>query len=154
MMLRRIRIPINHRIHNQFFLNKILNNDTNTWITKTPNDINNPTGYTPSNLVNALLSLNARIAKILFVGFHITESHKVIKIQNIIRALANDKKSISAHIFLFSFLLILEKKIHRQIREDISNHTKWKLKFCGLNVANKLAVDDGKYVPVCRQNDI
>lgn len=96
---------------------------------RTQNDINSHTGYTQSNLFNALLSVNARMAKILSVGIHITESHKVKKIQNIINALEIDKKIISAQIFLFSLLLMLEKNMHKHIREAISNPTKWKLKF-------------------------
>jgi hypothetical protein len=39
-----INIQINHRIHNQFFLNMMLEIDTNTWIIRTQNDINNHTG--------------------------------------------------------------------------------------------------------------
>ena len=90
----------------------------------TPKDKNNHTGKTPSNLVKALLSLSARIANILSVGFHIIESHKVMKIQNIMRAFARDKNMISAQIFLFSVLFILEKNREMEIRHAMSNHTK------------------------------
>jgi hypothetical protein len=75
-------------------------------------------------LVNALLSLNARIANILSVGFQMTVSHKVIKIQNIMRALASDRNIISAQIFLFSVLLILEKNKEIEIRHAMSSHMK------------------------------
>jgi Holliday junction resolvase-like predicted endonuclease len=80
-------------------------------------------------LVKALLSLKARIAKLLSVGFHIIESHNVIKIHNTIRAFAIDKNNISARIFLFSVLFILEKNMHKHIHEASKSHTKWKLKF-------------------------
>jgi hypothetical protein len=70
------------------------------------------------------------------VGFPITESHRVMKIQNIIRALAIDKKIISARIFLFSVLFILEKNMAKHIRVANSSHTKWKLKFCGLSIVS------------------
>ena len=70
------------------------------------------------------MSVNARIAKTLSVGVHITESHKVKKIQNIINAFEIDKKIISAQIFLFSLLFILEKNTHKHIREATSNPTK------------------------------
>ena len=73
--------------------------ETIIWIISTPNDKNNHTGKTQSNFVNALLSLSARIANILSVGFQMTVSHKVMKIQNIIRAFASDKNIISAQIF-------------------------------------------------------
>ena len=86
--------------------------------------MNNHIGKTQSNLVNALLSLNARIANILSVGFQMTVSHKVIKIQNIMRALARDKNIISAQIFLFSVLLILEKNKEIEIHHAMSSHTK------------------------------
>ena len=75
-------------------------------------------------MVNAELSLNARIAKMLSVGFQMTVSHKVMKIQNIISALASDKNIISAQIFLFSVLLMLEKNKEIEIRHAISSHTK------------------------------
>jgi hypothetical protein len=70
------------------------------------------------------LSVKERIAKILSVGVHITVSHRVIKIQNIIRALAIDRKIISARIFLFSVLFMLEKNIVKHIRDAMSNPTK------------------------------
>ena len=86
--------------------------------------MNNHTGYTPSNFVNALLSVNERIANMLSVGFHIIESHKVKKIQSMIRALAIDKKIISARIFLFSVLFMLEKNIAKHITVASNNPTK------------------------------
>ena len=104
-------------------------------------------------MVKALLSLKARIAKLLSVGFHIIESHNVIKIHNTIRAFAIDKNNISARIFLFSVLFILEKNIIEQIHVAIRIHTKWKLKFCGLNIVNKFERDDGIYVPVSKENE-
>ena len=116
--------------------------------------MNSHIGKTPSNLFNVLSLLNARIANMLSVGFQIIVSHKVIKIQNIMRAFARDKNIISARIFLFSVLLILEKNREIDIRHAMSNHTKWKLNFWGLNIVNKLAKDDGKYVQVSRANDI
>jgi hypothetical protein len=70
------------------------------------------------------LSVNERIAKILSVGVHIIVSHRVMKIQNIIRALAIDRKIISARIFLFSVLFMLEKNIVKHIRDAMSNPTK------------------------------
>jgi hypothetical protein len=70
------------------------------------------------------LSVRARTANILSVGFHIIESHSVMNIQKIIRALAIDKKMISARIFLFSVLFMLEKNIDKHIRVAISNPTK------------------------------
>ncbi len=120
----------------------------------TPKDKNNHTGKTPSNLVRALLSLSARIANILSVGFHIIESHKVMKIQNIMRAFARDKNMISAQIFLFSVLFILEKNREMEIRHAMSNHTKWKLKFWGLSIVRKLEKEVGIYVQVSNANDI
>ena len=60
----------------------------------------------------------------LSVGFQITVSHRVIKIQNIIMAFARDKNIISARIFLFSVLLMLEKNKEIDIRHAMSSHTK------------------------------
>lgn len=120
----------------------------------TPNDMNNHIGKIPSNLVNALLSVKERIANILSVGFQIIESHNVIKIQNIMRELARDKNIISAQIFLFSVLFMLEKNKEIDIREATSNHTKWKLKFWGLSIVRKLEIDDGIYIQVSRAKDI
>lgn len=121
------------------------------WTINIQNDINNHTGYTQSNFVNALSSVKARIANILSVGVHIIESHNVMNIQNIIKAFAIDKNKISIHIFLFSVLLMLWKNIAKQIRVAMSIHTKWKLKFCGLNIVNQLDVD-GRYVHVSKAN--
>ena len=120
----------------------------------TPNDMNNHIGKTPSNLVNALLSVKERMANILSVGFQIIESHNVIKIQNIMRELARDKNIISAQIFLFSVLFMLEKNKEIDIRDVTSNHTKWKLKFWGLSIVRKLEIDDGIYIQVSRAKDI
>jgi hypothetical protein len=86
--------------------------------------MNSHTGKTPSNLVKALLSVSARIAKILSVGFQMTVSHKVMNIQNIMRAFASDMNIISAQIFLFSVLLILEKNKETDIHHAMSSHTK------------------------------
>ena len=119
-----INIPINHHNPNQFFLRIILGVEISIWIISIPNDINNPTGYTQSNLVKALLSVSARIAKILSVGVQITVSQSVKKIHNIIMAFASEKNIISARVFLFSTLLILEKNIHIQIREATKIPTK------------------------------
>ena len=115
--------------------------------------MNNHTGYTPSNLVRALLSVNERIANILSVGFHITESHSVMKIQNMIKALAIDKKIMSARIFLFSVLFILEKNIAKHIHVASSSPTKWKLKFCGLNIVRNFDNEFGKKVHVSKANN-
>ena len=116
--------------------------------------MNNHTGYTPSNLVRALLSVNERIANMLSVGFHIMESHNVMKIQNIINAFAIDKKIISARIFLFSVLFMLEKNIDKHIRDDNNNPTKWKLKFWGLNIVRNFDNELGKYVQVSNANAV
>ena len=137
-ILNTIRIQINHRIQNQFFLKIILSNDTIMWVINTQNDINNHTGYTPSNFVRALLSVKERIANMLSVGVQITESHSVKNIQKIIKEFAKEKNSISAHIFLFSVLFMLLKNIRKHIHVEISSHTKWKLKFWGLNIVKKL----------------
>ena len=94
------------------------------------------------------MSLNARIAKILSVGFHITESHNVKKIQNMINALAIDRNNISAQTFLFSDLLILEKNIHKHIHDAINIPTKCKLKFWGLIIVRKLDVEFGNNIQV------
>jgi len=122
----------------------MLNNDIITCTMRTPNDINNHTGYTPSNFVRALLSVKARTANILSVGVQITESPRVKNIPKIMSAFAVDKNKISAQIFLFSVLFILEKNIHKQSQADTNNHTKWKLKFWGLSIVIKLDNDDGK----------
>lgn len=105
--------------------------------------MNSHTGYTQSNFVKALLSVNARMANILSVGVQIIESHKVRKIQNIIKEFANAKNNISTRIFLFSVLFMLVKNIRRQIHVAISNPTKWKLKFCGLNNVRNTEDDFG-----------
>lgn len=147
-MLNTISIQINHRIHNQFFFNVMLRIDIIKCIINTQNDMNNHTGYTPSNFVKALLSVNARMAKMLSVGFHITESHKVRKIQNIISALAIDRNKISAQIFLFSDLLMLEKNVHKHIQDAINIPIKCKLKFCGLIIVRKLDAEFGINVHV------
>jgi hypothetical protein len=119
-----ISIHIIHRIHNQFFLRIMLSIDIITCKIKTQNDMKSHTGYTQSNFVNSLLSLNAWIANMLSVGIHITESHKVKNIHNIMRALARDVNNISIRTFLFSFLLILEKNITKHSRVDKRIHTK------------------------------
>ena len=119
-----INIQINHRIQRPFFFSIMLKIDINICTMSIQKDINSQIGYTPSNLVNALLSVRARIAKILSVGVHITESHKVRKIQNMISEFASDKNIISDRIFLFSDLFILEKNIDIHIRQAISNQTK------------------------------
>ena len=98
-------------------------------IISTQSDINNPTGYTQSNFVRALLSVSARIANMLSVGVQITESHKVKNIQNIIKEFANEKNNMSIQIFLFSVLFMLVKNIQKQIHVAINNPTKSKLKF-------------------------
>lgn len=147
-ILNTINIPISHHIHSQFFLKIMLIIEIMICIINTQNDINNHTGYTQSNFVSALSSVNARIANILSVGAHTIESHNVRNIQNIINAFAIDKKSISTHVFLFSVLLTLEKNIAKQIRVAVSIQIKWKLKFCGLNIVNQAEPDEGKYVPV------
>ena len=113
-------------------------------IISTQNDINNPTGYTPSNFVRALLSVSARIANMLSVGVQITESHKVRNIQNIIKEFAIEKNNISIQIFLFSVLFMLEKNIIKQIHAASSSHTKLRLKFWGLNIVKNVDVDFGK----------
>ena len=84
----------------------------------------------------------------LSVGVHIIESHRVIKIQNTISALEIERNIISDRIFLFSVLFMLEKNMEIHIRDAISRPTKWKLKFCGLNIVKKFDRDDGRYVPV------
>ena len=71
-------------------------------------------------------------------------SHNVIKIQNIMRAFARERNMISARIFLFSVLFMLEKNREIDIRDAINKPTKWKLKFCGLNIVKKFQNDDGK----------
>jgi hypothetical protein len=58
------------------------------------------------------------------VGVHMIVSHNVRNIQNIIKAFAIDKNSISTQIFLFSVLLILEKNIAKHIQVEISRPTK------------------------------
>ena len=143
-----IRIHINHRIPNQFFLQIIFKADIIICMNNIQNDINNHIGYTQSNFVRALLSVSARIANTLSVGVQMIESHNVIKIQNIINELAIEKNSISTQIFLFSVLFILEKNTQKQIRVAISNHTKWKLKFWGLNIVRRLEDDLGMKLPV------
>jgi hypothetical protein len=52
------------------------------------------------------------------------ESHNVMKIQNTINAFARDKNIISARIFLFSVLFMLEKNIAKHIRVANNNPTK------------------------------
>ena len=51
---------------------------------------------------------------------------------------------ISARIFLFSVLFMLEKNREIDIHDAINKPTKWKLKFCGLNIVKKFENDDGK----------
>lgn len=151
-MLNTINIHINHRIQNQFFLQIILKADIIICTNNIQNDMNSHTGYTQSNFVNVLLSVNARIANIVFVGVQIIESHKVINIQNIISEFAIEKNNISIHIFLFSVLFTLEKNIQKQIHVAISSHTKWKLKFCGLNIVRRFEDDFGIKFPVSSEN--
>ena len=78
-------------------------------------------------------------------------SHRVRKIQNIMSAFAMDKNSISAQIFLFSVLFILEKNIHKHIHEASKSHTKWKLKFWGLIIASKLDAELGMNVQLSNE---
>ena len=143
-MLNTIKIHINHHIQNQFFLQMMLNIEIIMCTINTQKDMNNHTGYTQSNFVRALLSVNARIANILSVGVPITESHNVKNIQNIINEFANEKNNISIQIFLFSVLFTLVKNIRKHIHVEMSSHTKCKLKFCGLNIVRKLDVVFGK----------
>ena len=82
------------------------------------------------------------------------ESHNVMKIQNMIKALAIDKKIISARIFLFSVLFILEKNMDKHIRDANNNPTKWKLKFWGLNIVRNFDNEFGKYVQVSNVNAV
>ena len=96
--------------------------------------MNNHTGYTQSNFVNALSSVKARIANILSVGVHIIESHNVMNIQNIIKAFAIDKNNISIHIFFVSFLLNCERNIRINTNAAKITPTKEKLYQYGLNV--------------------
>ena len=63
-----------------------------------------------------------------------------------IKALAIDRKNISAHIFLFSVLFILEKNIEKHIRDANSSHTKWKSKLWGLNNDKNAENEDGNIV--------
>ena len=144
-------IQISHRSHIQFFFKMIPKKETIMCMINIDKEMKSHTGYTPSNLLRMLLSLNARTAKEESVGIHITVSHSVKNIQNIMRAFVIEKNSISARIFLFSVLFMLEKNIHKQIREDISNHIKWKLKFWGLNIVSTLEPDVGKYVQDSKQ---
>ena len=131
----------------------MLNTETTIWTIRIPKEINNHTGYTPSNLVRLLLSVNARTANILSVGVHITESHNVKNIQKMINAFEMDRNRISAHIFLFSVLFTLEKNIHKHIHEATSNPTKCKLKFWGLSIVKKLETELGMYVQVSREKE-
>ena len=80
------------------------------------------------------------------------ESHNVIKIQKTIKAFANERKIISARIFLFSVLFMLEKNIAKQIRDANNNQTKWKSKFWGLIILRKTGIEVGKYIPVSNAN--
>jgi hypothetical protein len=105
------KIHIIHRIHSQFFLEIILIIEIIKWIISVQKDMNSHIGYTPSNLLRLLLSVSARIAKILSVGVHMTESHRVKNIQNIINEFAMEKNNMSIQILLFSVLFILEKNI-------------------------------------------
>ena len=77
-----------------------------------------------------------------------------MKIQNIISAFASDKKIISARIFLFSVLFMLEKNMDRHIRDANNNPTKWKLKFCGLNIVRNFDSEFGKNVQVSNANAV
>ena len=89
----------------------------------------------------------------LSVGFHITVSQSVKNIPKIIIEFANDTNNISAQIFLFSVLFMLEKNTARDIHVAISNPTKWKSKFLGLNISNILAIEVGKYIHVSNEKD-
>ncbi len=77
-----------------------------------------------------------------------------MKIHKTIKAFAIDKNNISARIFLFSVLFILEKNITEQIHVAIRIPTKWKLKFWGLNIVNKLESEVGRYIPVSKEKEI
>lgn len=98
-------------------------------------------------MFNVLLSVSARIAKMLSVGFHIMESHKVMNIQKMIMEFASDRKIISVRIFLFSVLFMLEKNIDKHIRVANKSQTKWKLKFWGLKIVSNCDNECGKYIP-------
>ena len=82
------------------------------------------------------------------------ESPNVIKIQNMINALAIDRNIISVRIFLFSVLFMLEKNIDKHIRDANNNPTKWKLKFWGLIIFNKLDAELGIKDQFSRENAI
>lgn len=151
-ILSTISIPMIHRIHSQFFLDIMLEMDTMIWTINTQKDIINQTGYTQLNFVKLLLSDSARMANILSVGFHTTTSHNVRNIHNMIRALASERNRISAQIFLFSVLFMLEKNIAKQIRDAMSNQTKCRLKFWGLTSVRNDWNDAGKYDQVSSQN--
>ena len=98
------------------------------FIARAPIERNNPIGYTQSNLVNTLSGCSVLIAKIVFVGFPTKMSPSVKKIPNTIKALQNAEKRISLQIFLFSVLLIEEKKLKRKMITVIRSPTKCKSK--------------------------
>ena len=77
-----------------------------------------------------------------------------MKIQNTINAFARDKNIISARIFLFSVLFMLEKNIAKHIRVANNNPTKWKLKFWGLKIVSSWDSECGKYIPVSNTNAV
>ena len=70
------------------------------------------------------------------------------------RALEKEKKNMSARIFLFSVLFIVEKNIESPIQDAISNPTKWKSKFWGLKIVRIEDQDVGKYTHVSKQNEM
>ena len=74
------------------------------------------------------------------------------KTHKIIHALLRLKKRISAQIFLFSILLIEEKKREKQNNAESNNHTKWIEGIWKEKIALKSSTEEGIRVPLLSTN--
>jgi hypothetical protein len=125
---------------------------TRTSTTNTPKERKIPTGYTPSNFVNQLSGWSALMANTLSVDFPTNVSPKVRNNPSKIIALQLAEKRISAHIFLFSILLILAKKAQKEITTAINIPTLCKLKLLRRKIPIPSLHDLGNKVECSKTN--
>lgn len=96
-------------------------------------DTNTQIGYTDQNLFNSVLMVKGFTATQDEQTLHIKLSPNTKNIPSGIKDNINEKNIISAQTLLFSFLFTPLKNINSDIKNPISNHTKWKLYQYGLN---------------------
>ena len=132
----------NNRIINQ--INHVPNADflcfikiVNNVVIIATNETNRPIGYTDHNLFSSLCIVKGFTDSRLVLAFHIKLSQKAKKTHSGINDNVIEKNKISARIFLFSGLFMLEKNIIMDIATHNSNQTKWKWYQYGFSISNK-----------------